>query len=403
MAIEITLPRLGWSMEEGAFSAWLKNHGDRVEAGEPLFSVESDKVTMDVESLDSGILYLPADAPQTGAVVRVGQLLGYLLAEGEAPPAEAGPVAAAPVVASSPAPAPSPIVDAPVARRERAPVTPRARRVAAELGVDTAGLIGTGRGGRVRASDVLVASQAGHVVAASREQAAQPAAPITALRRTIADRMVASRQNTAPVTLTCLADATELVDLRNRWKVVSFETPAPSHTDIVVKLAATALRAHPSLAGRWESDRIVLPTAIHVGIAVDTEHGLVVPVIRDVHARSLAEVSAQSRELIYAARARRLRAEELQGGVFTVSNLGGFGIDAFTPIINYPETAVLGLGAIRKEAVVLPDGQIAARDRITLSLTFDHRVVDGAPAARFLQALVRLIEEPPAVVTAPDR
>lgn len=337
MPIEITVPRLGWSMEEGTFSGWLKQPGDQVAAGEPLFAVESDKVTMDVESLDAGILYLPPDAPQTGAAVRVGQVLGYLLAPGEAAPA--------------------------VARIT--PVTPRARRVAAELGVDTGQLQGTGRGGRVREADV---------------RAASPAAPN--LRRTIAARMTESRQNTVPVTLTTRADATALVALRNRWKA-SATKPAPSYNDILAKLAAPLLRVHPALGGA------------HIGIAVDTPQGLLVPVLHDVAATPLAQLARRANDLVEAARARRLRPEDLTGGTFSITNLGSFGIDAFTPVINYPETAVLGVGAIRMEAVVLENGGLAARERITLSLTFDHRVIDGAPAARFLQALVRLIEAPP--------
>ena len=169
----------------------------------------------------------------------------------------------------------------------------------------------------------------------------------------------------------------------------------------MAKLAAIALGEHPALGGRWESDRIVLPTAIHIGIAVDTEHGLMVPVIRDVASLTLQEVGHRSRSLIDAVRKREIQAIDMKDGVFTISNLGSFGVEAFTPILNYPETAVLGLGAIRWEPVVLPSGQIVAREQMMLSLTFDHRVVDGAPAARFLQTIAALIEEPPAAVHCP--
>ena len=177
--------------------------------------------------------------------------------------------------------------------------------------------------------------------------------------------------------------------------------PAPSYTDILAKLVAIVLENHPALGGRWEADHIVLSGKAHIGIAVDTPEGLLVPVLRDVAASSLADLARRSRELIEAAQARRLRAEDLAGGTFSITNLGGFGIDAFTPIINFPETAVLGVGAIRKEAVVLENGGLAAREQMTLSLTFDHRVVDGAPAARFLHALVQLIEVPPPAVHYP--
>jgi pyruvate dehydrogenase E2 component (dihydrolipoamide acetyltransferase) len=395
MPIEITVPRLGWSMEEGTFGGWLKQNGDQVSAGEPLFAVESDKVTMDVESLDSGNLYLPPDAPTPGAIVVVGQCLGFLLAPGEsmpetinAPrPAAGSPPESAFSTGSPSAPANSPIRD------ERTPVTPRARRVAAELGVDTTLLRGSGRGGRIREVDVRAASW--------RLAAEAGAIPITALRRTIARRMMESRQNTAPVTLTTRADATALVALRNQWKLAPPAGPVPSHTDILAKLVAIALESYPALGGRWESDQIVLSGKAHIGIAVDTPEGLLVPVLRDVAASSLAELARSSRELIAAAHARRLRAEDLTGGTFSITNLGGFGIDAFTPIINFPEAAVLGVGAIRKEPIVLESGELAAREQITLSLTFDHRVADGALAARFLQALVRLIEVPPPAVNCP--
>jgi pyruvate dehydrogenase E2 component (dihydrolipoamide acetyltransferase) len=375
MPIEITVPRLGWSMEEGTFGGWLKRHGDQVSAGEPLFAVESDKVTMDVESLDSGILHLPPGAPEPGAIVVVGQCLGFLLVAGESAPEAIDTQQRA--AGSPPEPVlPTPNSSAPI-RDKRAPVTPRARRVAATLGIDTALLRGSGRGGRIREADVRAASAG--------------AVPVTALRRTIARRMMESRQNTAPVTLTTRADATALVALRNRWKVGA--GPVPSYNDILAKLVAITLESYPALG--------VVSGKAHIGIAVDTPEGLLVPVLRDVGASSLADLARGSRELIAAARARRLRAEHLTGGTFSITNLGGFGIDAFTPIINFPEAAVLGVGAIRKEPVVLESGELAAREQITLSLTFDHRVADGALAARFLQALVRLIDVPPPAVNCP--
>jgi pyruvate dehydrogenase E2 component (dihydrolipoamide acetyltransferase) len=213
--------------------------------------------------------------------------------------------------------------------------------------------------------------------------------------------MMESRQNTAPVTLTSRADATALVALRTKWKLEPGPGPVPSYTDILAKLVAIVLESHPALGGRWEADHIVLSKKAHIGIAVDTPEGLLVPVLRDVAASSLADLARRSRELIEAARARRLRADDLAGGTFSITNLGGLGIDAFTSIINFPETAVLGIGAIRKEAVVLESGELGAREQMTLSLTFDHRVVDGAPAARFLHALVELIEVPPPAVHYP--
>jgi len=344
-------------MEEGTFVEWLKQAGETVRSGEPLFALESDKVTMDVEAFDSGILYLPPDAPTAGALVKPGQLIGYLLADGENAPSAA-------------------------ASATRVPVTPRARRIARELGVDLSGVKGSGRGGRVREQDVRSAAQA------------SPAAPVTTVRRTIAERMVESNRQTVPVTLMRRADVSRVTALRNRWKLRLQPQPAPAIHDIMAKLVAIALQRHPTLSPQGAD-------GVHIGIAVDTERGLIVPVIRNVQNLTLEEVASRSRELINATRRREIKADDLKGGVFSISNLGGFGVEVFTPVIHYPETAILGLGAIRWEPVVLPGGQIVAREQMALSLTFDHCVVDGAPAARFLAAIAALIEEPPADVHCP--
>ncbi len=398
MPIDITLPRQGWSMGEGTFLGWLKKEGDAVKAGDPLFSVESEKAAFDVDSTDAGILSIPTNALKPGDVVKVGCLLGYLLTEGEAAPGTAMPASPAPVAipeasprAETPPPAsairPSPGVD-------RFAASPRARRAAKELRVDLSELQPTGQGGRIRERDVRAVSPPPATVASAAPAAPGREVPVTAQRRTIAERMMSSLKNTAPVTLTCRCDATNLVALRSEYKLAAGNPIVPSFTDIIAKLAAIALGSHPMLAGRWEGERILLPDAIHIGIAVDTGHGLLVPVVRNVSELSLLEVSRRSRDLIEAARSRRLKSDDMQGGCFTLSNLGGFGIEAFTPIINYPETAVLGLGAILRAPAVLEDGQLGIREQITLSLTFDHRVVDGAPAARFLQALRQGIEKP---------
>ncbi len=216
------------------------------------------------------------------------------------------------------------------------------------------------------------------------------ATPANSTRRVIAERMLTRHCSTAPVTLMTTIDATNMVELRAQWKSAAL---VPSYTDMFVKLAAAALEKHPVLNSRWEDGRIVAHDGIHVGIAVDTAAGLLVPVIRDVPRLSLQELSARAHTLIERARQRKLSASELQGGTFTVTSLGGFGIDAFTPIINFPECAILGVGRIRRCPVVRDD-QIAIRDQVTLSLTFDHRIADGAPAARFLQTLSALIENP---------
>ncbi len=217
--------------------------------------------------------------------------------------------------------------------------------------------------------------------------------PLTPVRKATAARMTRSRQTTAPVTLTSAVDATNLVNLRGQFKAAADGTPVPSFTDFLVKLVAVALQKHPLLGARWTDAGLVLPERINIGIAVDTDAGLFVPVVRDVPALGLRRLAKRSRELIDDARDGAISAADLQDGCFTITNLGAFGIDAFTPIINPPETAILGVGRIERRPVLEGD-RVVGRDFVTLSLTFDHRVVDGAPAARFLQTLGKCIENP---------
>jgi pyruvate dehydrogenase E2 component (dihydrolipoamide acetyltransferase) len=211
----------------------------------------------------------------------------------------------------------------------------------------------------------------------------------------IGERMLASQQKTAAVTLHTTADSTSLVRLRNELKTAAStaEGIIPTYNDMLVKLVAASLQKHPVLNSRWEGENLRACSAIHIGIAVDTETGLLAPVIRDVGTLTLREVALRSRNLIERARSRRLSGDELRGATFTITTLGSFGIDAFTPIINYPECAILGVGRILRQPVAI-DETIALRDIITLSLTFDHRALDGAPAARFLQTLTRFVESP---------
>ena len=457
MAFEITIPRLGWSMEEGTFVRWLKQDGELVKPGDALFELEGEKAAQDIEAVDGGLLQIPPTAPAPGTVVPVGLVIGYLLATGETDPTvtskaprtidsksksanvppQTSPGASADSRPSAGTNAPRDVAASPSVRRmarERGislsvlaenglagrilasdlnspaatavrtmgvPATgvktamavsnvasPRARRVARELGIDWTQLSGTGRAGRVREQDVQNA-------ATSKPCGPVPsqAATITRHRRTIADRMMHSHLGTAPVTLTTRIDATNLVGLRQQFKTAS--QVVPSYTDIVIKLIATLLPDHPLLMSQWSDDQIITPSSINIGIAVDTEAGLVVPVLRDVPAQSLLDVALTSSQLIARARQSQLKGTELQGGVFTVTNLGSFGIDAFTPILNSPESAILGLGRIRREPAVVGN-RVVPRDQMTLSLTFDHRIVDGAPAARFLQSVAGAMEAPSA-------
>lgn len=390
-------------MEEATFSAWLKSDGDTVQSGEPLFALESDKATQDVEALDAGRLHLPPDAPKPGDTVQVGQTIGYLLAAGETPQSTAapaptqGPGPALPTASAGPAATTadhSPQTSAtanptsiPATAKPFPRISPRALRIATELGVDWRHLTGSGSTGRIREADVRAA-------AGRHSPAAKPSrnANFSGIRKTIADRMVASLRESAPVTLHTTVDATALVAWRNHLKAAaSASTGVPTYTDLLIHLTAGALTVHPQLNARWEDGDLHVRSDIHIGIAVDTEGGLLVPVVRDVPKLDLPSLAARTRDLAQRARARQLRPEELRGGTFTVTNLGTFGIDEFTPIINPPECAILGIGRILRRPWVVDD-EIVPRDLLTLSLTFDHRVTDGAPAARFLQAIARGIE-----------
>jgi pyruvate dehydrogenase E2 component (dihydrolipoamide acetyltransferase) len=284
----------------------------------------------------------------------------------------------------------------------RPAITPRARRTARELGVNAEQLVGTGRGGRIRERDVHQA--AGPNGAGSKPVAkTRPASSVRGsrnIRAAIARRLVAGLHAMAPVTLTSRADATNLVNLRVQFQATADNgSVVPSLTDIIAKLVALSLVRHPLLNACWADDRVVENSEVAIGLAVDVPAGLLVPVLRDVVTLGVRDIAERSRDLIERARAGQLTAAELEGGTFTVSNLGMLGIDAFTPIISPPQAAVLGIGAIRREPVYQSDGTLAPRDLTTLSLTFDHRVVDGAPAARFLQTVVSAIENPAAWLT----
>jgi pyruvate dehydrogenase E2 component (dihydrolipoamide acetyltransferase) len=391
MPIAITVPRLGWNMEEGVFAGWLKQDGDPVREGEPLFSLEGDKSTQDVESIDPGTLSIPADAPAVGDKVLVGAILGYLLTSGEAAPTAPAASRPAPTVEVAKSAEPEASYVGRANGRGQVRSTPLARRIARELGVDWARLEGSGSGGRIRKVDVLEAAR----VASSRvEGSPVRSIAVSPVRRTIAARMVESGRTTASVTLTTTIDATNLVNLRLQFRDArSPKTAVPSFTDFFIKLTALTLADHPMLNARWADDRIELNGEVNVGFAVDTEAGLLVPVIRGAGELGLRQITEQSLVLVGQAREGRLPSAEMRGGTFTITNLGAFGIEAFTPIINSPECAILGLGRIARQPVSVGD-QVVSRERMTLSLTFDHRIVDGGPAARFLQDLTRMVENP---------
>ena len=401
MAHPIQIPRLGWSMEEGVFVEWLRADGDTIEPGDVLFNLEGEKAIQEIESIDAGVLRIPAAAPAEGDTVLVGQVIGWLCAEDEDTPAEFPAVDSAVVDDGPPDTPPMPsagsvetaVATAPPPRSssaKRPASSPRARRIASELGVDWTTLAGSGRNGRIRERDVRAA--AGSATAVS---SASPS-----VRGIIAERMLTASQGTAAVTLTTTADATALVSLRKQFQATSGNEPAPGYNELLLKRTASALAGHPQVRSSWTETGVLAPAgdaAIDIGLAVDTDAGLVVPVIRDPGGATLKSLRRDVADLADRARTRQLTAAEMSGGVFTITNLGAHGIDAFTPILNLPQAAILGIGRIREVPVVRGE-EIVPGTEISLSLTFDHRVLDGAPAATFLAEVVRAIENPGAML-----
>jgi pyruvate dehydrogenase E2 component (dihydrolipoamide acetyltransferase) len=461
MAHEVVMPQLGLSMDSGEIIRWLKQPGDPVHPGELLLEVESDKSTVEVEAVEEGILHIvhgPGDGP-----IAVGEVIAYLLAEGELPPAGASPVPAALPVTETFTPAIVTVaartVPAAAAwpRPNRPPSSPAARRRAGELGVDWRRAAPTGRGGRIKERDVvaLAAATAQQPVAVSispvarrmaesaglsldalarqhpgrrleradveeairQKVSAVPSAPAPApvswpapspaadhrapgqrkpassLRRLIAERMAHSAHTTAPVTLTTEADATELVKIREGLKADPGTEVPPSYNALFAALTARALVEHPYMNATLDGADVVTWGTVNLGIAVDTERGLVVPVLRDVQTRPVRALAQEMGDLLGRASQGKALPDELTGGTFTLTNLGAYDIDAFTPIINPPECAVLGIGRLVQKVVAV-DGQPAVRTMVALSLTFDHRLVDGAPAARFLKRVKQFVEQP---------
>jgi pyruvate dehydrogenase E2 component (dihydrolipoamide acetyltransferase) len=398
------MPKFGLTMTEGTIQQWFKAEGDAIKAGESFFEVETEKVLYEVESPATGTvakLFYPLEA-----VVPVGQPVALIAEPGEnvaevaakygggAPKAAAAvAVAAAPAASAVSAPPPSAR-----GRREGAPVTPAARKLAQEHHVDLSRVAGTGPGGRVTREDVekamSAAAKAPAPVAAAAVATAVPAAaaptaqslPLRGMRKVIAERMHRSLQSSAQLTITTEVDVTQLIERRQE---VQRECNA-TYTDFIIQACAHALKQHPRMNATLEGDIIQVHGHISVGVAVALEEGLIVPVIPDTDTKSLQQIAQEARGLAEKARAGKLTLEDVSGGTFTVSNLGMFGVDGFTPILNAPQTGILGVGRIVEKPVIYR-GEIAKRALMVLSLTFDHRVIDGAPAGAFLQTVAELL------------
>jgi pyruvate dehydrogenase E2 component (dihydrolipoamide acetyltransferase) len=388
MPMEVVMPKFGLTMQAGTIQQWFKAAGEAITAGQPLFEVETEKVLYDVEAPASGVvakLLYPVEAP-----VRCGRVVAVIAVAGEDPAAVAARYPdATPIEADTSLAAPVTGVLSDVAvcsdqrERDRAMTpaagppaaglvaTPAARKLAKDSGVDLATLAGSGPGGRITREDVEAAVTA--------RGALLRGSPLRGMRKTIAERMVKSLQSTAQLTLVTEVDVTALV----RRRAEPAAQTEVTYTDMIVAAVAAALREHPRLRVTVEGDAMRAHEAVHIGIAVALDEGLIVPVIRDADRKTVREIAEVSRLLVEKARAGTLGVDDVSGGIFTITNLGMYGIDAFTPIINLPQIAILGVGRIVEKPAVHA-GEIAIRSLLTLSLTFDHRSVDGAPAAAFL-------------------
>jgi pyruvate dehydrogenase E2 component (dihydrolipoamide acetyltransferase) len=412
MAADVIMPALGMAQDTGKVLRWLKAEGDEVAKGEALLEIETDKVTVEVESPAAGVL--DGICAAEGEDVAVGRTIAFVLAAGEQAAAPARRALASPkarrmaaehgidLAAGEQAAAPARrALASPKARRmaaehgidlaageqaaapaRRALASPKARRMAVEHGIDLAAVAGSGPGGAVVAADVSAAGPDG--------------APVSRIWGLMAERTTASWQSVPHIHLRREVDASRL----ESWRRVARARPGyagVSHTDLLVRLAAESLRRHPRVNSTWRDGTVVASERIGIGIAVAVADGLVVPVVHDADRLSLAETAARRLELVEAARGGRLRPEDVAGGTFTVSNLGMYGVDSFDAIVNAPQAAILAVGRIA-DRIVPVGGQPAVRRVLQLSVGFDHRVVDGARAAEFLRTLASLVEEPAGLV-----
>lgn len=406
MAYEVQMPKWGLTMKTGKIARWLVAEGGAVAVGQPLLEVETDKITNVVESPAGGVL-LQIVSPQ-GEVVPVMQVIGIIGESGEAVAAPAAQATGA-VSADSPAPAASGAkgqnAQASTAQGE-VRAMPAARKAAKELGVDLATVTGTGRDGVITEKDVRAAHEAAAKSPAPASAApAQPCStpdadadeviPMDGLRKLIADNMQASLQNAAQLTVFVEADVTEMVALRDTMLARNKKDPEYrlSFNDIIAFAVCRALRQHPVMNTTLQADGIHMHRHVNLGIAVSLDTGLIVPNVKNADTYSLEELKAKVRDAAGRARKGGLSMDEISGGTFTISNVSMLGVDGFTPILNPPETGILGVGRVVEKPGVF-EGQVCVRKMMTLSLTFNHMVTDGGPAMSFLRTLADMLEQP---------
>lgn len=408
----VTMPKLGFDMQEGTLVRWLKQPGDKIERGEPIAEIETDKAVIEVEAFESGVLVKLL--VEEGTTVPVGEPIAILdTGDGgaaEEPAAEAQPAAEAPAAAEpakqeapapAQAPAPAPAAAQPAAAAPttdgRVKASPLARRLAAEHGVDLRTVAGTGPGGRIVKADVLQAAQQAPAPAAAPVPAVptpeDKIIPMSRMRQTIARRLVESKQQAPHFYVTMAIEMDKAMELRANLNAIGDGEVRVSVNDMVIKATAIALQKHPGLNVTFDGEAIHVHGAVHMAMAVALDEGLITPVIRDAHAKSLLQIAQESRALAEAARAGGLRPDQYQGGTFTISNLGMFGVEEFSAIINPPQGAILAVSAVQEQPVVR-DGELAVGRVMRVTVSADHRVTDGAQVAVFLQELKNVLENP---------
>lgn len=407
---DITMPKLSDTMLEGTLVKWLKKVGDKIEVGDVIAEVETDKATMEMEAFEDGVL-AEIVIPE-GGVVKVGEKIAALDGGSSKAPAKSAskketpaPAVAAPAPSSLSPTAPKPRAAAADGARVKA--SPLAKKIAAERGVDLGAVVGTGPGGRIVAADVPEKGAASAPSAPPASRASAPAIPVistasdkrtalSGMRRTIAERLLASKTQIPHFYLSLEIDAGPLARLRKDINAAAEATNTPKVTvnDFVLLATARAAAAHPAVNSAFAGDAIVEFASVQLSVAIAVEDGLITPVIRDAQKLSLREISAAVKDLAVRARAKKLKPEEYQGGTITVSNLGAYGVESFYAIINPPQAAILAVGAIVKKPVVNAQDQVVVGQRMTIALSGDHRVVDGAAGAEFLATLRKSLESP---------
>ena len=405
MAFEILMPQLGLTMEEGTVTQWLKQEGDPVKAGEAVLEITTDKLTNEVTSEHDGVVL--KIVAQEGEDIPVKGLLGYIGQAGEQVGDTAAPAPAAAPAQASAAPATPAAAPAAAPSGVRIRISPYARKLAAGMGVDYSHLTGSGPSGRIVAKDILAAAEARK--AAPAAPAAAPAAPapkkgglelmdgdtvvkLSGMRKVVAERMLQSHTEIPPVTQNTKVDVTALMQFRKSLA----ETAGKkfSVNDLILKATAKVLRQHPEILVSYDNGQIIQRAHVNLGMAVALDAGLIVPVIRDADKMGLEELAAKAKDLATRAKGNQLTTDEYKGSTFSVSNLGMFGIETFTPIVNQPDAGILGVCAIQDELVMDDEGSISKHQIMRLSFTFDHRLIDGAVAAKFIMDLRDLLQSP---------